>query len=46
MELDETLREHVTMKHYEAGHMMYIHEESLAALKGDLVEFVTASVTA
>jgi carboxypeptidase C (cathepsin A) len=46
MELDEMLREHITMKHYEAGHMMYIHDESLAALKRDLVEFVTASVTA
>ena len=46
MELDETLREHITMKYYEAGHMMYIHDESLAALKRDLVEFVKASVTA
>ena len=46
MELDERLREHITMKYYEAGHMMYIHDESLAALKRDLVEFVKASVTA
>ncbi len=46
MELDESLRGHITMKHYEAGHMMYIHEESLAALKRDLVGFVIASVPA
>lgn len=46
MELDETLRKNVTMKHYEAGHMMYIHDESLAALKTDLADFVAASTPA
>jgi carboxypeptidase C (cathepsin A) len=44
MELDANMRDNVTAKHYEAGHMMYIHEESLAALKGDLAAFILAAV--
>jgi carboxypeptidase C (cathepsin A) len=40
LQLDETLRDHVTMKYYEAGHMMYIHLPSLAQLKAHLAEFV------
>ncbi len=38
--LDESLREHVTMGYYEAGHMMYIHLPSLQALKKDLAQFI------
>ena len=34
--------ERVTMKHYEAGHMMYVHEPSFEQLAGDLREFVEA----
>jgi carboxypeptidase C (cathepsin A) len=30
------------MKHYEAGHMMYIHQPSLLQLKADLYEFVNS----
>jgi carboxypeptidase C (cathepsin A) len=44
LELDESLRDNVVMKHYEAGHMMYIHEESLAALKKHLAAFIVAAV--
>ena len=44
MELDADLRDNVSMKHYEAGHMMYIHEESLAALKQDLAAFILSAV--
>ncbi len=44
MQLDKSLRENVSMKHYEAGHMMYIHEGSLAALKGDLAAFIGSTV--
>lgn len=29
------------MTHYEAGHMMYIHDPSLAQLKTDLDTFLT-----
>ncbi len=46
MELDEDLRGNVTAKHYEAGHMMYVHEESLAALKRDLAAFILGAVPA
>ncbi len=40
MELDRSRRNNVTMTHYEAGHMMYIHDPSLAQLKIDLDEFL------
>jgi len=40
LELDPSLRANITMTYYEAGHMMYIHEESLAQLAEDLREFV------
>ncbi len=43
LELDESLRDHVLMKHYEAGHMMYIHDPSLAQLKKDLDQFLDES---
>lgn len=43
LQLDETLKDHVTMKYYEAGHMMYIHLPSLAQLKTDLAGFVRAA---
>ncbi|HQF71429.1 MAG TPA: peptidase S10, partial [Promineifilum sp.] len=38
--LDESLRGNVTTTHYEAGHMMYIHDPSLAQLRADLVAFL------
>ena len=38
------LRSNLSMRHYEAGHMMYIHEESLAALKRDLAAFNLAAM--
>lgn len=44
MELDASLRDNVSMKHFEAGHMMYIHEESLSVLKKDLAAFIVAAV--
>lgn len=42
--LHESLRKNITMGYYEAGHMMYIHIPSLAALKEDLAEFIRAAV--
>jgi len=42
--LDATLRGHLSGGYYEAGHMMYVHKPSLAKLKGDLKEFLAASV--
>jgi len=38
--LDSSLRDHVTIQHYEAGHMMYIHLPSLARMRGDLAGFI------
>ena len=40
LDLDESRRHNVHMKHYEAGHMMYIHDPSLAQLKWDLNDFL------
>lgn len=37
--LDSSLRDHVTMKHYDAGHMMYIYRPALIKLKQDLAHF-------
>lgn len=44
MALDKSLRDNISMKHYEAGHMMYVHEESLVALKRDLAAFIGSAV--
>ncbi len=41
--LPEELRANVSERFYEAGHMMYVQEESLAQLKEDLAAFLTAS---
>lgn len=38
--LAKDLRPHVEMKYYEAGHMMYVNEASLAAMKKDVAAFM------
>jgi carboxypeptidase C (cathepsin A) len=43
LELEPELEENISMTYYEAGHMMYIHLPSLAKLKEDLANFVSAS---
>jgi len=44
LDLPAQLRDHVQMKYYEAGHMMYIHAPSLHRMKADLAAFIdTAS---
>ena len=40
MGLDASLRDNVVIKEYEAGHMMYLHEPSLAKLKQDVAAFI------
>ena len=40
LNVDATRMKDVTMRNYEAGHMMYIHEPSLAAMAKDLRQFV------
>ncbi len=42
--LDESLRGNFSMSYYEAGHMMYIHIPSLAALKEDLANFINSAM--
>jgi carboxypeptidase C (cathepsin A) len=42
--LDASLRDNVTMGYYEAGHMIYIHIPSLAALKADLAAFIQSAL--
>lgn len=40
MELPDELRSNISLKHYEAGHMMYLHQESLVQFSRDLAEFI------
>jgi carboxypeptidase C (cathepsin A) len=42
--LHESVRKNISMGYYEAGHMMYIHLPSLAALKKDLSEFMKSAM--
>lgn len=38
------LQKNVTMAYYEAGHMMYVHLESLARMKQDLTTFIQSAM--
>jgi carboxypeptidase C (cathepsin A) len=38
--VDPSVRRNIETRRYEAGHMMYIHEPSLAAMREDLVAFL------
>lgn len=38
--LDSSLRDHVILKTYEGGHMMYLNHASLVQLKSDLSQFI------
>jgi len=42
--LDPTLRPHISGGYYEAGHMMYVHHDSLVKLKQDLAQFIQSSM--
>jgi len=44
MGIHKDLRDNITTADYEAGHMMYLHVESLAKLKDDVVKFIEASL--
>lgn len=44
MGLNEQARANVTMSFYEAGHMMYVHRESLHALKRHLTTFIGEAI--
>ena len=40
LELPQKLRDNISVKRYEAGHMMYIHPESMKKFSRDLAEFI------
>jgi carboxypeptidase C (cathepsin A) len=44
MNLDPTLKANIKTAYYEAGHMMYIDETSLAKLKQDVAAFVQSAI--
>jgi carboxypeptidase C (cathepsin A) len=44
IDLDESLRDNISMEFYEAGHMMYIHLPSLEKTKSDLADFVFSAL--
>jgi carboxypeptidase C (cathepsin A) len=44
LSLDPTLRKHVSMDFFEAGHMMYTYKPALEKLKADLAKFITAAM--
>ncbi len=39
--LEKNIQSNITMKYYEAGHMMYVHPESLVTFKKDVASFIT-----
>ncbi len=43
LDVDESLTNNISMSYYEAGHMMYVHEPSLAQLKQDLDQFLQSA---
>ncbi len=42
--LDDALQKNISLTYYEAGHMMYVHEPSLARLSQDLAGFIRNSI--
>jgi carboxypeptidase C (cathepsin A) len=41
--LSPDLRDNITLRYYDAGHMMYLHEPELAKLKQYIARFITGS---
>jgi carboxypeptidase C (cathepsin A) len=46
LQLDPALRKNVSLEHYDAGHMMYIHKASLSKLTSDVAAFYQGAVPA
>lgn len=46
MGLDPSIRDHLTLTYYDAGHMMYIHKESREKLKADYNAYLDATLKA
>ncbi|HLE85942.1 MAG TPA: peptidase S10 [Thermoanaerobaculia bacterium] len=46
MQLDESVRDHLRVAYYEAGHMMYVREASLAKLREDYLRLLRDALAA
>ena len=44
MGIDKKIKANITHKYYEAGHMMYIHNESAVKFKKDVAEFIFSTL--
>lgn len=42
--LNRSIRGNITHKYYEAGHMMYVHQESAVKFKKDVSEFIVSTL--
>ncbi|HSR40087.1 MAG TPA: hypothetical protein VLL95_14335 [Phnomibacter sp.] len=42
--INKKIKPNITHKYYEAGHMMYIHNESAALFKKDVSEFISGTI--
>ncbi|MEO9004428.1 MAG: peptidase S1, partial [Ginsengibacter sp.] len=45
LNLAPELQKHITVKHYEDGHMIYLHEEALKNIHNDLNTFYTRATS-
>jgi carboxypeptidase C (cathepsin A) len=43
LSIDPALQSNISMGHYEAGHMMYVHPPSLVQIKQDMATFIQAA---
>jgi len=43
LDISDAARKNITEAYYDAGHMMYVHDDSLVKFKKDLAQFVKAS---
>jgi carboxypeptidase C (cathepsin A) len=43
MGLPENIRKNIRQQDYEAGHMMYLHDEDLAKLKKNVAGFIDST---
>lgn len=43
LDLEKNVKSNIIMKYFEAGHMMYIHQPSLAAFKKEVADFIRST---